>query len=112
MVCLLVFSTCVSFIILCIPFFSLSRHLVHWKYLVATLSLSLILSTSICCIVFFHVPDLSNPFVVSPFYPFITFESFVDIYIIYIHESVLRFLQKCLRTIKCRLKLLIGNSSF
>ncbi|CAH8461892.1 hypothetical protein MS3_00009912 [Schistosoma haematobium] len=41
----------------------LSRHLVHWKYLVATLSLSLILSTSICCIVFFHVPDLSNPFV-------------------------------------------------
>ncbi|CAH8460643.1 unnamed protein product [Schistosoma margrebowiei] len=41
----------------------LSRHLVHWKYLVATLSLSFILSTSICCIVFFHVPDLSNPFV-------------------------------------------------
>uniref|UniRef100_A0A5K4FCP4 SSD domain-containing protein n=1 Tax=Schistosoma mansoni TaxID=6183 RepID=A0A5K4FCP4_SCHMA len=42
---------------------SLSRHLVHWKYLVATSSLSFILSTSIICIVFFHVPDLSNPFV-------------------------------------------------
>ncbi|CAH8454175.1 unnamed protein product [Schistosoma turkestanicum] len=41
----------------------LSRHLVRWKYLAATSSIFFILSTSIICIAFFHVPDLSNPFV-------------------------------------------------
>ncbi|KAK4472294.1 hypothetical protein MN116_003561 [Schistosoma mekongi] len=40
-----------------------SYYLVHWKYLVTTLSLFLVLSTSIICIIFFHVPDLSNPFI-------------------------------------------------
>ncbi|CAH8484228.1 unnamed protein product [Heterobilharzia americana] len=42
---------------------SFTRNLVRWKYMAVTFSLLFILSTSVICVVFFQVPDLSNPFV-------------------------------------------------